>query len=349
VDGKELSFPTVLKAQVPVGGRGKAGGVQIARSQQEASDIIKRLLGSSIRGHVVRALLAEEMTEILNEYYVAILLDKSTNRPMIMACREGGIDIETVARKAPAKIVRCSLDFSLGLPQFTVRRLSKALGIRDTAAFGRILQSMYELLVSQDISLVEINPLAEVPGGLIALDAKIILDDKAAFRHQGLHCRLEEEQRLLDGRCLTTSERLAAERGITYVPMDGDVGLISDGAGTGMLALDLVQGAGGRAANFCELGGLADADIMCQAIDVVLANPQIRSLLISLIGGLTRMDEMAHGIVNYANKDALVPMVVRMCGTQERAGKEILERAGIATYEDLPQAIQQAVELARKG
>jgi succinyl-CoA synthetase beta subunit len=209
---------------------------------------------------------------------------------------------------------------------------------------------MYELLWTRDATLVEINPLAETLRGLLALDAKMTLDDKAAFRHTSLFADLAREHKELGQGESTLAERLAEERDITYVLLDGDVGLIADGAGTGMLTLDLIQDAGGRPANFCEMGGLASPEVMCQSIEVVLANPNVKALLITLIGGLTRMDEMAEGIVLYTKgHEATVPIVIRMAGTQEEVGKATLKQAGFGTLDDLPAAVEAVVGLAKAG
>ncbi len=346
-----LSLPAVLKAQVPVGGRGKAGGIRVAERMEAAAAIASELFSADIRGHCVRAILAEEKIEITREIYLAVLFDRRANLPMVMASAVGGVDIEQVARETPEKIAKKHIDPSIGLQEYMVRYLVKALGIKDTAGFGAIVRHMYAVLWQYDATLVEINPLAETPAGLVALDAKMVLDDKAAFRHADLFASLRQEQRELDEKELAPAERLAAERNITYVLLDGDVGMIADGAGTGMLTLDLIQDAGGHAANFCEMGGLANAETMCQSIEVVLANPNVRALLITLIGGLTRMDHMADGIVQYLEQleqnGAPVPMVIRMCGTKEEVGKATLRQVGIETFDDISDAVRSVVALAR--
>lgn len=344
----ELTLPAVLKAQVPVGGRGKAGGIQIAKEAKEARAIVEQLLGSDIRGHSVQAILAEEKTDISGEIYLAVLFDKSLNLPMVMASACGGVDIELVAKQSPEQIVRKHISPFTGLQPHTIRYLAKVLRIDDVVGVGAIVQQMYAILWAYDATLVEINPLAETPSGLVALDAKMVLDEKAAYRHTDLFASLREEQKKLDRTGKTRAEQLAEERDITYLLLDGDIGLIADGAGTGMLTLDLIQDGGGRAANFCEMGGLANADIMCQAIEVVLANPKVKALLITLIGGLTRMDEMADGIVQYLKQnEAPVPMVIRMCGTREEVGKATLREVGMDTFDDLSEAVQSVVGLAR--
>lgn len=349
-DLSSLALPAVLKAQVPVGGRGKAGGIRKAKDRTQAASALSELLGADIGGHSVQAILAEELTEIQREIYLAVLLDPGTNQVAVMASTAGGVDIEQVAKHSPEMIVKKHLSPFLGLPQFVIRYVAKALGIRDPEPFGHILLQMYDLLWAYDATLVEINPLAETGKGLVALDAKMILDDKAAHRHVEQFHALCEEQARLDTRESTWAEQLAAERDLTYVLLDGEVGLISDGAGTGMLTLDLIRDAGGRAANFCELGGLASPDLMRQAIEAVLANPRVKALLISLIGGLTRMDEMADGIVRYLEQHGTsVPIVVRMYGTQEEVGKATLRAAGLSTFDHLPDAVQRAVALAKAG
>jgi len=347
-DAAGLPLPAVLKAQVPVGGRGKAGGIQIAKEAEETSAIVEQLLGSDIRGHSVQVILAEEKTDISREIYLAVLFDKSLNLPMVMASACGGVDIELVAKQSPEQIVRKHISPFTGLQPHTIRYLAKALRIDDVVGVGAIVQQMYAILWAYDATLVEINPLAETPTGLVALDAKMVLDEKAAYRHTDLFASLREEQKKLDRTGKTRAEQLAEERDITYLLLDGDIGMIADGAGTGMLTLDLIQDGGGRAANFCEMGGLANADIMCQAVEVVLANPKVKALLITLIGGLTRMDEMADGIVQYLKQnEAPVPIVIRMCGTREEVGKATLREVGMDTFDDLSEAVQSVVGLAR--
>lgn len=345
----ELAFPAILKAQVPIGGRGKEGGIQIVSDLAQAEAIARELLGAEIRGYRVQAILAEEVATVRRELYLAVLLDRGTNQVMVVASADGGVEIEQAAEQNPERIVKKALSPFLGLPQFTTRYVAKALGIEDVQRFGAILQGMVDILWEFDATLVEINPLAETPNGLLALDAKIVLDDKAAYRHADLVARLKKEHRELDQTDRTRAERLAEERNITYVLLDGNVGLITDGAGTGMLALDMIQDAGGRPANFCEMGGLASPDVMRQSIEVVLANPRVKALLIALIGGLTRMDEMAEGIVQYVEAHgAMVPTVIRMAGTRAEVGRATLKGAGIEAFEELPVAVQSVVGLARE-
>ena len=346
-----LSFPVVLKAQVPVGGRGKAGGIRTVTQAKEAAAVAKELLASNIKGVPVQAVLAEEQAGIERELYLAILIDKQTNMPIIMASATGGVDIEEVTRENPEQVIKKPIEPFIGLSDYIVRYLGKNLGLGDyLESFREIVNGTYAIFRDCDASLVEINPLAVTPSGLLALDAKILLDEKAAFRHHDLFSQLRTERRQLEKGTKTKAEQLAEERGITYVPLDGDVGMISDGAGTGMLTLDLIQDAGGQAANFCELGGLAGAESMRQALEVVHANPNVKVVLISLIGGLTRMDEMADGIVQYLEQHGKsAPLIIRMYGTQEEVGKEKLRAVGIETFEDLEAAVRTAVKLAKES
>jgi succinyl-CoA synthetase beta subunit len=265
-----------------------------------------------------------------------------------MASASGGVDIEQVARENPEKIIRQKIDPFIGLQKYSTRFIAKKLGIENVEGFTAIVERLYAILLECDATLVEINPLVETSSGLLALDAKVLLDDKAESRHLERLTKIREEQKNLDRAVKTEAECLAKEREITYVPLDGNIAMIADGAGTGMLTLDLIQDEGGRAANFCEMGGLANAAVTNESIEIVLANPNAKVLLITLIGGLTRMDEIADGINQYVQThDMTIPMLVRMCGTQEEAGKSTLKKIGIETFDDMAVAVQAAVAIAR--
>jgi len=347
-DLNQIAFPAVLKAQVPVGGRGKAGAIRRVNQPKEAQTAIQELFASTVKGYPVAALLAEEPVEIKREVYIAYLIDKQVNLPLLIASSAGGVDIEEVARSSPSKIIKKHIDPILGVQDFMIRSLAKALKIDDTRSLWNLIQAMVTLFHEVDASLVEINPLAITSGGMVALDAKLILDDKAAYRHKELFETLQSEQKRLDRRKKTLPEELAEGTGVTYVPLDGDIGIIADGAGTGMLTLDLIHEFGGRAANFCEMGGLSNAGTMEKAIEVILANPRVRVLLIGLIGGMTRMDEMAEGIVQYTQKTKRdFPMAIRMVGTKADVGKAKLQEVGIEPFEDLSAAVKAAVERAK--
>ena len=348
-DVANVKTPAVLKAQVTVGGRGKAGGIRVVETAEEAAAGVKDLLQMSIKGSPVCALLAEEKMPITHEYYLSVLYDKQTNSPIIMASSAGGVDVEKIARQSPEKIIRRNIDSFIGLQKYTTRYIAKRLGIGDEDGFVAIVERLYAILLECDATLVEINPLIETPNGLVALDAKLLLDDKSEFRHAELFAKIRNEQKVLIKDSKTEAERLAKEREITYIPLDGNIAMIADGAGTGMLTLDLIQDEGGRAANFCEMGGLANARITNESIEVVLANPNAKVLLITLIGGLTRMDEIADGIAQYIRAHGkAVPMVVRMCGTHEELGKATLKEIGIEPFDDMAKAVQAIVAIARR-
>jgi len=348
-DLRKVSFPAVLKAQLPIGGRGKAGAIRIARGAEEGTSMIRDLFSATVKGYPVEAILAEELIDVQKELYVAYLIDKQANLPLLMASVGGGVEIEEVSKKTPEQIVKRYVDPFLGIQDFLVRPLAKALKVDDFQSFRKLVETMVRIFHEKDATLVEINPLAMTTKGLVALDAKILLDDKAAYRQQDLFKTLQAEQKQLDKRVKTRPEQLAERTGITYVPLDGDVGMIADGAGTGMLTLDLIHLYGGRAANFCEMGGLSNADTMEKSIDVILSNPRVKVLLIGLIGGMTRMDEMADGIVQYVKKAGqTLPIVVRMCGTKADIGKARLKEVGIEAYEDLSAAVQNAVSQGKE-
>ena len=347
-DLEKVSFPTVLKAQVPVGGRGKAGAIKRVEQAQEALPVLDEMLASTVKGYPVQALMAEEPVEVCTELYVAYLIDKQVNIPLLMASSAGGIDIEEVARRRPELIIKRHIDPFVGVQDYELRFLAKALQIVDLQAFADFIRKICAASQELDATLLEINPLALTPSGLIALDAKILLDDKASYRHQQLFSQLKDEQKKLDRTAKTKAVELAEERQINYVSLKGNIGMIADGAGTGMLTLDMIYDMGARPANFCEMGGMANAEIMQRTIEVVLADKRVEVLVISLIGGLTRMDEMAEGIVRYLkDNDQSVPIVIRMCGTKADIGLPMLRGMGLDAFEDLATTVRTAVEQAR--
>jgi len=348
-DLQKVSFPTVLKAQVPVGGRGKAGAIRKVEQAEEASSVVDEMLASTVKGHPVQALLAEDPVEVSRELYIAYLIDRHLNMPLLMGSSAGGIDIEEVAKKSPKRIIKKYIDPVAGVQDYVIRFLAKALEIEDVQAFVSLIRKICTIFQEQDATLIEINPLAITPNGQVALDAKILLDDKAAYRHRELFAELEAEQKQLDTRTKSRAEELSEKRKINYVPLGGDIGMIADGAGTGMLTLDRIYDAGGKPANFCEMGGTANTEMMQRTMEVVLADDRVKVLIISLIGGLTRMDEMAEGIVQYLREnDQSLPIVIRMCGTKAEAGIPMLREAGVDTYEDLAKTVRTAVEKAKE-
>lgn len=342
-----LEFPVIIKAQLPVGGRGKAGGIKTASTEEQVEDICKGLFNSELKGETVNALLVEESIDHDREMYLSITMDKSANKPMVMAVSEGGVDVEKKASEEEVDMVKKHIDPDIGIPGYLPQRICRDLNISHSKEFGDILDSLYNIFMKEDASLVEINPLASNEDGLIALDSKIILDDEAEYKHRDLFERLEKEKKEFLSKEKSQAEIIADEYGVSYVPLDGNIGLISDGAGTGMLTLDVISDFGGSPANFCEMGGKADDEIVERSMEVVLNNPDLDVLLITLIGGLTRMDHMAEGIARFMeDNDTDVPIVIRMCGTKTEEGKEILNEIGLDTFEDHDEAVKKAVDLA---
>lgn len=348
-DLRGLQYPQVLKAQVLTGGRGKAGAIKVVDDFGTAASTYQKLLGMKVKNESVYAVLAEQKQSILQEYYLSLLIDKALAAPLFVASASGGMDIEEVSRENPEKILKLAIDPLLGLQVFEIRKQAFFLGLpeKELAPFMRAL---FEIYKAYDATLIEINPLARTDAGLLALDGKLVLDDKARFRHSDLFTQLELEQKQNDGEGLDPSQKLAKAWEITYVPLTGDLGLVSDGAGTGMLTLDLIKDAGGFAANFCELGGLANADCMQKSLEILAENAQVKTVMVSLIGGLTRMDDMAEGITTFVRKHPnRFKLAVRMCGTKADEGRALLAECGIESGEDLVTEVSRAVALAREA
>lgn len=339
-DALPWSRPNVLKAQVLSGGRGKAGAVVLCNAAGDQEAALKKLFGMTLKGEPVQAVLAEERVEILHEYYLSIAFDGEARTPLFIASAAGGMDIEQVADEHPERILKLPFDSLAGPCDHHLRQVAGFLGTSRTKELMEFLKKLYRVWHDTNAVLTEVNPLVETPDGFVALDAKVDLDDDAEPLHRELFDALRREQGAID-----PSLGEAKHDTITYVPLDGDIGMISDGAGTGMLTLDLLKDHGGLAADFCEMGGLTSPEIMYAAMERVMQKPGIRSLLIVLIGGFNRMDEMADGIVRYVKDHNLkIPIVVRLCGTMEAEGKKIMQAAGLPVYDNLVQAVRTAVE-----
>jgi succinyl-CoA synthetase beta subunit len=299
----------------------------------------------------VDSVLVEEKIQIDREYYASVTLDYDNRCPVVIVSSEGGVDIEATAREHPEAIVRELVDRQLGLTDYQARRIAKKVGLegREMMQFAGVISSLHRIIHEYDASLVEINPLV-LSGemGFIAADAKIILDDSAYFRHRELYAGLEADKRMPEGG--GGLRKVLAEKAEipTYIELGGCIGIIADGAGTGMLTFDLVKDHGGEIETYCELGGKATPALIEEAMRIVLSNEKVRALLINLIGGLNRMDEMAEGIVAYVseNRPVEAEVVVRMSGTMEREGREILRTQGITAYDNIYEAIERAVELS---
>jgi succinyl-CoA synthetase beta subunit len=342
----------VVKAQVLVGGRGKAGGVKLAGSVEEAASVAEAILGMDIKGMTVRKVLIGPAADIVKEFYLSAVLDRAERRILLMGSSEGGVEIETVAAERPEAIVRVYAHPTLGLPAHAARRMAFALGLgahlKEAVA---IAQGLVRTMTAYDADLVEINPLAVVhedgPHGtavdqLVCLDAKITLDDSALARHPGL-------EDLRDPDDEDPADRAAREAGLTFIKLDGTIGCMVNGAGLAMATMDLVKRAGGEPANFLDIGGGARADKVAAAMRLILADPKVDAILVNIFGGITRGDEVARGLIEArSQQERDVPMVVRIVGTNAAEAAVLLREAAFHTADTLDEAAAQAVA-ASKG
>jgi succinyl-CoA synthetase beta subunit len=340
-----LGKPVVVKAQLTVGGRGKAGGVRFADTPEEAAEAAEALLGMSIKGLTVERVYVEEKLSILNEIYLGVTVDRRNKAYVVLASGEGGMEIEEVAALTPERIVRHVVDPVHGLRSYHANLVAKRLGYggRKMRQLATIVESLYRLALEMDAELTEINPLAEIEDGFTAADARLNVDNNALFRHRELEERLLESYK---GE-LTEREMEARSQGLTYVELDGDIGVIGNGAGLTMATLDTVMLHGGRAANFLDLGGGATSERISEAAEFVLRDERTKTLLVNVLGGITRCDDMAEGVVAAWREVAVEkPVVVRMMGTNEEEGRRILKEAGIETLDSMEEAADLAVKLA---
>ena len=351
VEQAELAkYPVVIKAQVQVGGRGKAGGIKLANNVDEVRAHAKNILGMDIKGHVVKRIWVEHASDIAEEYYASFTLDRSAKRHLLMLSAQGGVEIEHVAVVDPTAIVKLHINPVEGLSLETARRAVVDARISEKAQDGvaAMLVKLYECFTKGDCDLAEINPLILKPNGEVhALDAKVTLDDNAAFRHpEWDEYRATEE---LDER-----EKLAREKNLQYIGLDGTVGIIANGAGLAMSTLDVVNQVGGKAANFLDIGGGANAELMTSALEVINSDAKVKSIFINIFGGITRGDEVAKGIVEAMKRVKLrAPIVIRLDGTNATEGREILANAGIPESQlisrsTMLEAARNAVEIAGK-
>jgi succinyl-CoA synthetase beta subunit len=343
---EELGYPVVIKAQVLIGGRGKAGGIKVANDRAEVEQHAGAILGMDIRGFVVHELYVEKASDIAEEYYAAILLDRGAKMPMAMLSRMGGMDVEAIAEKDPNAIVKVHVDPLIGFQDFHGRRLAFAADIADDVIrpVGALLAKLYETWVAEDASLVEVNPLL-VTGEreVVALDAKVTIDGNALFRHP-------DTAELKQPGAEDPQEQMAKERGLIYVKLDGNIGILGNGAGLVMSTLDVVAQAGGQPANFLDAGGGSKAEAIVDAVEVILSNPKVTAVLFNIFGGITRCDEVANGLVTAFGKiDVTVPFVVRLDGTNDEEGRRILAEANLPNVnieETMLGAAAKVVELA---
>jgi succinyl-CoA synthetase beta subunit len=344
---QELGGQVVVKAQVLTGGRGKAGGIKLADGPDEAESHARGILGMDINGHVVRKLWIESASDIATEYYLSLTFDRGDKKALFMFTKEGGIDIEEVAAERPEALARLHVDPLEGFQPYQARRLIYGAGIEDEGEqkqIAKIAEQLYAAFIGTDAMLCEINPLIVTPSGEVkALDSKFTVDDNALYRHPDI-----AEMRDLEA--YPPEERAAREKDVTYVKLDGEVGVLGNGAGLVMSTLDVVALAGGRPANFCDLGGGGDAQGVVEALEIITADPQVKSILFNIFGGITRCDEVARGILQALGQLTIDdPIVVRLDGTNAEEGRRLLREAAPANLHVEPtmlEAARRAVELA---
>ena len=340
---RELGGRAVVKSQVLVGGRGKAGGIRLARTPDQVEELAAQILSMQISGLPVRRVLIDEAADPRTEIYLAITHDRAARKPVLMASAAGGVDIEDVARETPEKIIREHIHPLLGLQDYQARNIASGIELprENLREFGQIAMGLYQAFVNSDASLAEINPLViNGDGRLLALDGKMVLDDNALFRHPDL-----AEMRDLDAEA--PEEILARKSGLSYIKLDGQIGCMVNGAGLAMATMDIIKLFGGEPANFLDIGGGATADKVAAALRIILSDRSVRAVLINIFGGITRCDEVARGIVQALDEvKPDIPMVVRLVGTNEEEGRRILADAQLLTATSLADAAEKAVQAA---
>jgi len=343
----EIGYPCVVKAQVQIGGRGKLGGIKVCQDAAEAQANAEAILGMDIRGLTVHEVWIEEASEIAAEYYASVIFDRSAKAPLVLLSTKGGMDIEQVADEDPDAIARLHVDPLLGFQDFHGRRLAFEAGVDADVVrpIGAMLAKLYDVFTGEEATLVEVNPLIVTPDRAVkALDAKVTLDGNALYRHA-------DNAELRDLSNEDPQEQMAKERGLTYVKLDGDIGILGNGAGLVMSTLDVVAQAGGAPANFLDAGGGSRADAITSAVEVILSDPKVKAVLFNIFGGITRCDEVAKGLIEaFAQIKPTVPFVVRLDGTNDQAGRRLLAEAdlpGVHTEATMDGAASKVVELAK--
>jgi len=341
---EQLGLPLVVKAQVLTGGRGKAGGVKLARSAEEASAATSQILGMDIKGFRVNKVLLAEAVNIQAEYYVALTIDRNSKSVLLMASAEGGVEIEEVAKTRPQAIHKLSIDPLLGLTAFLARRIAFAL-FKDIALVKQaasIFQKMYKLLIDTDASLVEINPLVlTAEGQLLALDAKMNFDDNALYRRPQIAALREADQSEL-------RELDAKEKGLSYIALDGNIGCMVNGAGLAMATMDLIKHYGGSPANFLDIGGSSNPQKVVDAMEIILSEKKVKSLMINIFGGITRCDDVARGLLEALEELQVdIPIVVNLSGTNAKEGLELLGGSSLHVVHSMREAAQKAIQLSQ--
>jgi succinyl-CoA synthetase beta subunit len=341
---ERLGGPVVVKSQVLVGGRGKAGGVKLARTPEEAETVAGEILGMEIKGLTVYKVLIDQAADIANEIYLGVVLDRAARRVALMASAAGGVDIEEVAATTPEKIITVRVNPAVGFQDYQARQLAFGIGL-DTAlvrSFTAIAHGLYDCFVANDANLAEINPLVVTGNGeLLAVDGKVVLDDSALFRHPDLAAKRDASEE-------TGAEAEARQHGLSYVGLGGEIGCMVNGAGLAMATMDVIKLYGGEPANFLDIGGGAQADKVAAALRIILTDPKVKAVLFNIFGGITRCDEVAKGILTALDQvQTDVPMVARLVGTNQEEGRAILADAQMATASSLAEAAQKAVAAAQ--
>ena len=343
---REYGGTVVVKAQVHAGGRGKAGGVKLAKSPDEAKTIASKILGMQIKGLTVSQVLVTPAADIAAEAYVGIIVDRAVKKPVFMVSPAGGIDIEEVAAKTPEKILKLPVDTRYGLMPFQATQLGFFLfnDVKKVRAAAKIMQQLYMAFMQTGCSLAEINPLVTTPNGdVVALDAKMVVDDNELERHP-------EIEALRDPTAEEPSEVAAREANLTFIKLDGNVGCCVNGAGLAMATMDLVKYYGGEPANFLDIGGSSNPEKVVNALRIITSDPNVKSILFNIFGGITQTDDVATGIVTATKQSPLkVPIVIRLTGTNEEIAVKILKENGFSAMTDMDEAVKRAVELAKGG
>ena len=344
----KLNVPVIVKAQIPVAGRGKAGGILFADTPEEAELAAKKLLGAEIKGVKVPSVLIEEKISVQKELYFGITVDRTKRCYVAVASSEGGMEIEEIAAKMPEKIVKVFVNPIYGFQPYHARQIARKIGYagKQMLSLASTFLKLYRLALDHDAELAEMNPLMEKPNGeFVAADTRIIVDDNALYRHPEL------KNRLIEGETELTPQELEAQKtGLAYVRLEGNIGIIGNGAGLVMATLDTIQLYGGKPANFLDVGGGASAEKMAASLNIVLSDPRVNAVFINILGGITRCDEIAKGILETRKRIGFAkPIVIRLVGTNEEEGRHILTEAGIHVLSSMEEAAEKVVEIARIG
>ena len=338
-----IGKPVVLKSQILVSGRGKAGGIQIVSDATEARSIASDLIGSIIKGHRVDILLVEEKLDIVEQFYASVTIDRHAKKHIVLASTSGGVDIEEIAQTNPDTILRYWVDPDAGFSKADAVEMLRPFSMnnKDRSNFASVISILYEVALEHDAELVEINPLVRVPSGeLIAADARVVADDNALFRNP-----VFREKSLRRG-ADTPREAEAKKQNLAYIDLDGDIGIIGNGAGLVMSTIDMVQLFGGRPGNFLDIGGGAQTEIIKRGVTLVMSKPEVRAILVNILGGITRCDIVAQGIIEGLSESSIKkPIVVRLMGTNEEEGARLLHQAGINTCPNMEEAVVEVLKL----